>query len=269
MNTIETQPLAAQSKPVSDARVLANRLNAKRSTGPKTPEGKKRSSLNATRHGLLAQTLHLPEEEMTSYDKFTESFVKDLSPVGVVETQLAHSCADLQFRLHRIAAAEHNLFSIGHVENGDLWSVQVTDPATRIEEEHTGISRGASESCGRCAQSSRSPGHPEAHTALAFAETIRNSPEPLKTLSLYEQRLSRRFQQTLKQLREIQSERREREQEDLQKLASLAIRYTVEGVSKQDIENIDPIDLGFVCSKRSWDLYCRRDHHPRTFKSAA
>ena len=165
MITTDTPPVVEQTsvgeefqpapKSVSDAKLRANRLNAKRSTGAKTPEGKKRSSLNATRHGLLAQTLHLPEEDMTSYHEFTDGFVKDLSPVGVVETQLAHSCADLQFRLNRIAAAEHNLFSIGQVENGDLWD----------------------------------PGHPEAHTALAFAETIRNCPDPLKTLSIYEQRL--------------------------------------------------------------------------------
>jgi len=172
---------------------------------------------------------------MTSYHEFTDGFVKDLSPVGVVETQLAHSCADLQFRLNRIAAAEHNLFSIGQVENGDLWD----------------------------------PGHPEAHTALAFAETIRNSPDPLKTLSLYEQRLSRRFHQTLKQLREIQAERCAREKEDLHVLSHLAGRYRAEGASRHAIENIDPSELGFVCSKRSWEIYCRRDRLPKTLKSAA
>jgi hypothetical protein len=172
---------------------------------------------------------------MSTYHEFTQAFVEGLSPVGTVETQLAHACADLQFRLNRIAAAEHNLFSIGHIEFGNLWD----------------------------------PGHPEAHTALVFAETLRNSPDPLKTLSLYEQRLARRFAQTLKQFREMQAERRAQEQKDLQQLSNLASRYRAEGASSEDIENINPTELGFVCSKRSWDLYCRRNNLARTLKSAA
>jgi hypothetical protein len=205
-------------RPISPARLRANRQNAKNSSGPRSEEGKKRSSLNATRHGLLAQTLHLPEEEMAAYHEFTDSFVKGMSPVGVVETQLAHACADLQFRLNRVAAAEHNLFSIGHVEQGDLWD----------------------------------PGHPEAHTALAFAETLRNSPDPLKNLSIYEQRLSRRFLQTFKQLREMQAERRELEQDQLDEMWSIVSSHPSE------LNTIEPAQLGFVCSTRAWRLYVKR-----------
>jgi hypothetical protein len=213
---------------ISDARLRANKANAQNSSGPKTDEGKKRSSLNATRHGLLAQTLHLPEEDMAAYHEFTAAYVKGLNPAGFVETQLAHTCADLQFRLNRIAAAEHNLFSIGHVEQGDLWD----------------------------------PGHPEAHTALAFAETIRKSPDPLKTLSIYEQRISRRFNQTLKQLLDMQADRRAREKEDLEKLTYLAMDYQGRGASREAIDNIDPIELGFVCSQHAWQLYRRRQLLP-------
>jgi hypothetical protein len=225
MNTTESTTPAS---PASDARLRANRANAQNSSGPKTEAGKKRSSLNATRHGLLAQTLHLPEEEMDAYHDFTGAYVKDLNPVGFVETQLAHSCADLQFRLNRIAAAEHNLFSIGHAEHGDLWET----------------------------------GHPESHTALAFAESIRKSPDPLKLLSLYEQRISRRFAQTLKQLLKMQADRRAQEQEDLGKLAHLAINYECEGASREAIDNIDPVELGFVCSKHAWQVYRRRRRLP-------
>ena len=43
----------ARQKPPSSARVEANRRNASRSTGPKTPRGKKNSSRNARKHNLL------------------------------------------------------------------------------------------------------------------------------------------------------------------------------------------------------------------------
>ncbi|HEX6546860.1 MAG TPA: hypothetical protein VF023_11170, partial [Bryobacteraceae bacterium] len=99
-------PKAAPPKAApSEARVRANRLNAQNSKGPTSVEGKKRSCLNATRHGILSQTIHFPEEEMNAYSEFCERYVADLQPVGTLETELANACADLQFRLHRCSAA--------------------------------------------------------------------------------------------------------------------------------------------------------------------
>jgi hypothetical protein len=208
----------AHKDAVSEARLRANRENAKNSTGPRTEAGKKRSSLNSTRHGILAQVIHLPEEEMVAFTKFTREYVASLAPVGAVETQLANACADLQFRLHRLAAAEHNLFAIGHNENGDAWDVD----------------------------------NAESHTALAFAETFRRSKDPLALLTLYESRLSRRLLQTLKQLREIQSERRALEQQQLEEL------YLIAATNPDLAKTIEPSALGFVCSASDWRHFYRR-----------
>jgi hypothetical protein len=46
---------------VSDKRINANRLNAARSTGPRSDEGKRKSSMNAIKHGLCA-SVHTPED---------------------------------------------------------------------------------------------------------------------------------------------------------------------------------------------------------------
>ena len=61
---------------------------------------------------------------MAAYDEFTTPYVSSLAPVGKTETELARACADLQFRLHRLSAAEHNLFALGHEEHGRPASVQ-------------------------------------------------------------------------------------------------------------------------------------------------
>src|SRR5208282_683535 len=47
------------------AQIEANRLNAQRSTGPKTDEGKARAKLNAITHGMTARTIMpvLPQED--------------------------------------------------------------------------------------------------------------------------------------------------------------------------------------------------------------
>jgi hypothetical protein len=47
----------AQPKPISEARRRANQNNSKKSTGPKTAQGKARSRRNALKHGILSQTI--------------------------------------------------------------------------------------------------------------------------------------------------------------------------------------------------------------------
>ncbi|MBN9658072.1 MAG: hypothetical protein J0H49_07830 [Acidobacteria bacterium] len=49
-------------QPISERRLAANRANAQRSTGPRTPEGKRRVSQNASRHNLYSKFHRLPGE---------------------------------------------------------------------------------------------------------------------------------------------------------------------------------------------------------------
>jgi hypothetical protein len=44
---------------VSEKKRLANQRNAKKSTGPKTAEGKKRAKMNAVTHGVFCQEVIL------------------------------------------------------------------------------------------------------------------------------------------------------------------------------------------------------------------
>ena len=48
--------------PCSPAKLAANLANARKSTGPKTPEGKERSRANALKHGFCSEVVRAPED---------------------------------------------------------------------------------------------------------------------------------------------------------------------------------------------------------------
>ncbi len=52
-----------------DKRKQPSRLNALKSTGPKTPEGKRRSGFNSTTHNAYARNLMLPGEERAEFEE--------------------------------------------------------------------------------------------------------------------------------------------------------------------------------------------------------
>ncbi len=108
-----TQPEAANPEASIDARTLANRSNAQKSTGPKTEAGREISSRNATKHGLFVADLskYLTPDELVRYDLFTNGIVNDLHPVGDLEFILARRAADIQFRLELLRTAELHAYS--------------------------------------------------------------------------------------------------------------------------------------------------------------
>ena len=71
-------------------------------------------------------------------------------------------------------------------------------------------------------------------------------------LALYSHRLSRQFHKTLEQLREIQAERREKEERDLKRAAALLEMHKVKGIP------YDPAQDGFVFSNDQIEAYSHR-----------
>ena len=89
-----------------------NRANAQHSTGPRTAEGKKRSSLNALRHGLTGQIVIMPSEDLAAYQRHVKSFTDEYNPNGPTEAHLVQALADTSWRLNRVAALESNVLSL-------------------------------------------------------------------------------------------------------------------------------------------------------------
>jgi hypothetical protein len=90
----------------SEKRVAANRQNAKKSTGPRTLDGKERARLNAVTHGLTAQTAVLPGEDPGELEALSKSLMRQLKPRGVVQRIIAERVVSLAWKLRRVARAE-------------------------------------------------------------------------------------------------------------------------------------------------------------------
>ena len=114
----------------SEAQLIANRANAKLSTGPKTEAGKSRSSLNAVKTGLTGRVVLLPSEDAEIYQKHLDRFFHKYSPVNDDEHDLVQSIADDNWRLLRIAPLEASIYAIGHDTCAEFVAHE-KDPAKR------------------------------------------------------------------------------------------------------------------------------------------
>jgi len=93
------------------AQVTANLANAQHSTGPRTEPGKAASSQNALKHGLTAQTVLLPGEDVAAYRKMCEGMFESFAPASTPEQELVQLLCDTQWRLQRCGRIEAAILS--------------------------------------------------------------------------------------------------------------------------------------------------------------
>ena len=90
---------------LSEKQLFANRQNALKSTGPRTPEGKTASSRNALKHGLLAKEVVITDgegaEDQQAFDTLLSDFVQQFQPVGPVEELLVEKITVSYWRMRR------------------------------------------------------------------------------------------------------------------------------------------------------------------------
>jgi hypothetical protein len=90
--------------------IEANRRNALQSTGPTTPDGKRRSRCNAIRHGLMAETVIAALEDSEDYEAFEAAVISDYDAESAVERELVLRLASVLWRLRRATGIETALF---------------------------------------------------------------------------------------------------------------------------------------------------------------
>ena len=90
----------------TDRQIEANRSNARKSTGPRTPDGKARVAENALKHGLVGRHIVLPNENARKYNEFRAGIFLSLEPEGDLECLLADTIVAHGWRLRRIPMLE-------------------------------------------------------------------------------------------------------------------------------------------------------------------
>ncbi len=87
--------------PISEAKLAANRRNAARSTGPRTPEGKERSRRNALKHGLTGSGVALPDEDRAEIDRRYAALQSEMSPASEAGAAFLRRFAFMTVRIER------------------------------------------------------------------------------------------------------------------------------------------------------------------------
>ena len=101
----------------------ANRQNAQKSTGPKTPEGRAAVRLNGVKHGLTAETIVLKGESEADFTNLLNSLEAEHAPATPTEEALVVQLAMATWRLRRLYHAEAGFYtfkmkhSINHKES--------------------------------------------------------------------------------------------------------------------------------------------------------
>jgi hypothetical protein len=96
---------------ISEKQQQANRGNAKRSTGPKTPEGKAAVQFNALTYGLRARALFLPTEDFDEYNQHWAAFEAEWQPQTPTERFYLETMASSHWLLARADASEQRIRS--------------------------------------------------------------------------------------------------------------------------------------------------------------
>ena len=159
--------------------------------GPRTQEGRRRSSLNACKT-LITTKVHLcSPAEQPAFDAHMAAYKEALAPVGILETELVVEIAKMKWKCKRASSVEDSIFSSGHLEHA-----------------HT-----------------MNTGDDAVDSCLAEGQVWKEQAKNLMLLSLYEMRMRRAVEKDMAALQALQTQRKEayaRAQDEAIRLAQLA-----------------------------------------------
>jgi hypothetical protein len=110
----------------------ANRQNAQKSTGPKTPEGRAAVRLNGVKHGLTAETIVLKGESQADFTNLLDSFEAEHAPTTPTEEALVVQLALATWRLRRLYHQEAGFYTYEIKTLADIVKGKNLDDADRM-----------------------------------------------------------------------------------------------------------------------------------------
>jgi hypothetical protein len=112
--------------------IEASRRNGARSKGPATPEGKSRSSRNATRHGLDGGAIVLSNEDVHAYRRLLDDYILEWQPATRGEHDLVRDLVNARWRLDRVLTFETSALDLEMDRQRDSIHLEIasTDEAT-------------------------------------------------------------------------------------------------------------------------------------------
>src|SRR5215213_10127652 len=110
------------------------RRNGAKAAGTKSPEGIKRSSANALKHGLQAKAHVLSNESQPEYDYLREQYVHRFQPKDSIELDLVDDMVGARWRLRRIAMLQTARFELqmGRCDNYKDREYRIGDEPMRM-----------------------------------------------------------------------------------------------------------------------------------------
>ncbi len=144
------------SETLSMQQIAANQANALKSTGPKTPEGRAVSKMNALKMGIFSKEVLVRswnfKESRAEFYALYERFWQEYSPAGPAEEMLLDQIVSTHWRLRRVLRAESGEIALsvdqGHWRRSQShsdwkwldWMILESDPAQEMRHSAEGNS---------------------------------------------------------------------------------------------------------------------------------
>jgi hypothetical protein len=216
---------------LTEARLNANRENAQHSTGPRTEEGKAKSSMNAVKTGLTGRSVLLPADDAVIYQHHLDRNFAEFAPGTDKEKALVQTIADAEWRLLRIVPLEAGIYAIGRLELADQFAA-FSDPDNR--------------------------------EALILSKIFLTYRRDLTNLALQERRLRNQRKTDIAELTQLQKDRAEKEKELSKKRSNEVLRaIEINNKAHSYKLDLDLADHGFDFSLHELLVYCKQNDKQR------
>jgi hypothetical protein len=152
------------------------RINGAKSRGPKTDEGKRKSSMNACKHGLTSSLIVHQNEDDEEFQRLLAVFIDKFQPADPVEHDLVFEAAAARYQLRR------------------AWALETATFDWQMEKQRKSVDNQV-ENCDE-----------ETRTAIAF-ESLADDSNSLALLNRYHARIRRGFEKAIRDLEHLRSSR--------------------------------------------------------------